>query len=169
MNDARKSVHARDRTDLCQMTLAESLLPMLHDVRSIPGALGLRPHTVSILTEEWSGANTGEGTVTPTTLTLEHAGSQNVKVRWLNSEELALSELPSGSIEVGPLTPEHYNFGWPQVALLTDIKGALATGATKHLIVTGPMHPAGARYAITGFDASKAMRYMITAKPVGAA
>lgn len=132
-----------------------------HRVRAIPGErFGLRPHTVSLVTATWSGAVTGEGVETTTTTEIIELNGQPPKCRWLRGDEVAIGGLAAGTVDVGPITPE---LGASLDALNV---GALATGGTRHLLITGPNHPTGAKYRIIDIDSSMALHYMIRAVPV---
>lgn len=148
------------------MTLRDELLPTIWGIRAIPGQLGLRPHAVSLVTTTWSGAVTGEGTKTVTIVPLVESGGFPPKVRWLSDKEIAFGQLAGGAARVGPITPD-FPGGGTSVATLTA--SAAATGQTRHLRITGPQHPSGALYAITGTDFSAALHFYITAIPVGSA
>lgn len=130
--------------------------------RRIPDRFGLREHTASILVGEWSGDHTGEGDQTQNAVALTVSGGHAARVRWLNDEETALANLGRGACEIGPFTPPYPGGG-------VDVEGLLAsveTGATVHVIVTGPKHPDGAKYRILDVDNSRALRRVIRAVPV---
>lgn len=142
------------------MTLADRLKPLAHKVRGIPGRVGVRPHSVSLLTSSWSGTHSGDGTRTDTTLALTEGG-QNPKVRWATDEERVVGGLSDGTVDIGPLTPDHDG-----LSRLDDIRGdALATGDARYLTITGPKHPNGARYRIIEVRADRGLRYMLRAAP----
>lgn len=142
-------------------TFAESLRPMVSAIRGLPGELGLRPYSASIITGAWSGTHTGSGSETVTTVPLTEGNGQPCKVRWLNSEELAVGDLQKGTIEIGPITP-----GPGGNNLLASIHPALNKGETIHVLVTGP-DLGTAKFEVTSFNADHALHYTIQAKPVG--
>jgi hypothetical protein len=145
-------------------TLAESLKPLVFGVRSIPGALGLRPHSVSIVIASTSGTYTGDGTRSEDETAIVEASNQPPKVRWLKDEELAVGQLSAGTIEVGPITPSNGTIG----TLLATLSGAdLTDGQVRLLRITGAQHPDGADYTITRVNADKALHYSIQGVPVG--
>jgi hypothetical protein len=145
------------------MTLADDLKPLVNAIRAIPGELGLRPHTISVLLGTWSGDHTGEGTETASsTAILESA--QNPKVRWLKQEERALADLPEGSCEIGPLTPSYPGGGFT-LSTITSFD----RGETLHLRIVGPQHPSGAVYRVTKINADHALHYTLQAVPVSSA
>jgi hypothetical protein len=145
------------------VTLRDALLPTINAVRAIPGQLGLRPHAVAIIQTISSGAHTGDGARSETETAITESGGQPPKVRWLNDEQLALGNLPKGTVLVGPITPAFSSGGTD----LATIQGtALLQGDTLHVKITGPKHPNGALYRVTKINADRALRYMITAEPV---
>jgi hypothetical protein len=145
------------------MTLADDLKPLLNSLRSLPGELGFRPHTVAIVTRVWSGENAGEGTLSESTIPLEHLDGQPPRCRWLNDEQRALAGLVKDAVDIGPVTPD-FGSGGTELASLDGRD--LATGDTLHLRITGPNHPAGALYRISRLTRDRSLRYMIRAEPV---
>lgn len=146
------------------MSFASDLLATITSIRGLPGQLGLRPHTVALVEQSWSGDHTGQGTLTETSTPIVEGGSQPPRVHWLTEEQRLVSGLPQGTVQVGPITPEHQGGG-------TDLSGLvgvdLSAGETRHLRITGPMHPTpGALYRITSVMADRALRYMVRATPV---
>ncbi len=85
-------------------------------------------------------------------------------MRWLKDDEIALGQLPKGSATVGPITPS-FSGGGTDLDLLNGTD--LNVGQVRLLRITGPNHPNGADYTIKGVSADRALRYMITAVPVG--
>lgn len=143
------------------MSLADSLKPLLSSVRSIPGQLGLRPHTVEVLLGTWSGAQTGEGAESISTVSITENG-QPPKIRRLKPEERALDDLPEGSVEIGPVTPDFAGGGFDLQTIRVRIKGA-----TLHFRITGPDPPQGsAVYRVTQAHADFALHYTFVCVPV---
>lgn len=144
------------------MPLVDSLRKTLFKARAIPGRLGLRTHTVELLTATYSGTHPGEGTLTDEAEPIVQAGNQPVRVHWLNDERCAVKGLQSGSVDVGPITPLHSTGG-------TDLAGlqglTLGQGVSRYLRITGPNHPNGALYRIKAVTAEKALQYRISAEP----
>lgn len=134
--------------------------------RHLPGDYGLRPHTVEIGIGSSTGTHTGDGGVTTVWTPIVESGGVPPKCHWLSDKELAFGQLAAGAVRVGPITPD-FPGGGTSVATLTA--SAAATGQTRHLRITGPQHPSGALYAITGTDFSAALHFYITATPVGSA
>jgi hypothetical protein len=147
-------------------TLKDAILPVAYSARAIAGKLGFRPHTVAVVNVNSSGTHTGDGTRTETVTAITEADSQPPKVRWLKDDEIALAAgaLPSGSVEIGPITPSFSGGGTE----LATINGSdLAVKDVRLIRITGPMHPTGADYTVVGVQADRALRYMIRAVPVG--
>jgi hypothetical protein len=145
------------------MTLASGLKGLAYNVRGIAGALGVRPHTVSILKRSWSGSQPGDGTQTDVEMTIHEGGNFPPKVRWLTEEQLAVGNLGAGSVAIGPITPSFRGGGTD----LSFLDGSLLEAKeARYLRITGPMHPQGAVYRIVKLTADHALHYTITASPV---
>jgi hypothetical protein len=143
-------------------TLGTALRRVLSQTRSLPGRLGLRPHTVELVTASWSGDHTGDGTETAVESTLIHAAGQPPRVHWLSSEEITVGNLPSGTVQIGPLTPTFVGGGVSRQAF----GRLLDAGDTIHLRITGPRHPDGALYRVTNAHQENATEIMLQAIPV---
>jgi hypothetical protein len=143
------------------VTLADDLMSVVYEGRAIAGSLGFRPHTVAIVATTWTGQHTGEGSGIPESTPIVEANSQPPRVRWLNSEEIALANLGSGIVEIGPITPSFSGGGTDLETLAGDVQ----TGATRYVLITGPQHPNGAVYRITDISAERPLRYMLKAAP----
>lgn len=144
------------------MPLSDDLKAILYECRAIPGELGLRPYTVTVVQGAWSGSYAGEGIEVATETAITESGSQPPKVRWLDDEQLALGGLSRGTVEIGPVTPDHTGGG----TALSELVPAVSTGHTVHVKLTGPAHPTGALYAISEVKTDRALRWMIRAVPV---
>lgn len=144
-------------------TLGSSLLKLAYGVRSIPGKLGVRPHTVSILKRSWTGSQPGDGIQTDVEMVIHEGGNQPPKVRWLTEEQLAVGNLNPGTVAIGPITPKFQGGGTD----LYDLDASqLEVGDGRYLRITGPMHPQGAIYKIIKLSADHALHYTLTASPV---
>lgn len=142
------------------MALADDLLPILREIRGIPGEFGLRPHTVALLSRSWGGTHSGDGDRTDTSLSLTEGDGQPPKVRWLNAEEMAVSMVDKSTVEIGPITADFEAREW-----IDDIRGDnLSTGDARYVVITGPKHASGANYLITKITVEKALHYMIQAQ-----
>lgn len=130
-------------------------------VRAIPGEHGLRPYRVEVLIVSWSGARTGEGVRTESSLEILESG-QPPKVRFVNDEERMLSNLPAGSIDVGPITPDHLSGG----TTWDDLTGESAATHEQVLYrVTGPEFPNGALYVREQGNSARAIQYKLRLRP----
>jgi hypothetical protein len=144
------------------MALRDDLLPLVSSVRSIAGQIGIRMHSVAIVSGSWSGDHTGDGTEDQTATAITEAGGHPPKVRWLNDEQIAVGQLAKGTVEIGPITPSFPGGG---TDLATLVGAALTRGETIHLRITGPAHPDGALYRVIDIRADRAFRYMLKASP----
>jgi hypothetical protein len=145
-------------------TLKDAVLPIAYSARAIAGQLGFRPHSVAIVVVTTDGPHTGDGTRIEEVTEITEADGQSPKVRWLKDDEIALGQLPKGSAVVGPITPE-FTGGGTQLSVLNGSE--VSDGQVRLLRITGPNHPTGADYTIKGVSADRALRYMISAVPVG--
>jgi hypothetical protein len=86
------------------MTLADNLKQRIDAIRGIPGAFGIRPNSVSIVTRTWSGERVGSGTSTDSTPLVI---SPVPKVREVSTREVSTSggRYEMGDLRVGPITP----------------------------------------------------------------
>lgn len=145
------------------MTLAEDMLSVVYEGRSLAGEEGFRVHSVALVEVLNSGSHPGTASGESVVTAITEANSQPPKVRWLKDEEVAVGALGPGTIEVGPITPLFDGGGTD----LTKLQGAdLATNDQLYLLITGPKHPTGAYYRITDLQCERALRYMIRAAPV---
>jgi hypothetical protein len=146
------------------MTLRDDLLPTVYAARAIAGELGFRQHTVAIVTIPREGTHTGDGSRDETVTDITELGGQPPRVRWAKSEDVAMGLVPKGFVTVGPITPE-FSGGGTAIELLSG--SDLETGDVRLLRITGPSHPNGADYTINDVTSDRALRFMITAVPVG--
>lgn len=141
-------------------SLRDELLSTCYEARAIAGELGFRQHSVALVIASTSGTHTGDGSRSEVVTAITEANGQPPRVKWMKDEDLAISQLPRGSVEVGPITP-----GYTSLSLLNG--DDMADGEVRLLRITGPNHPNGADYVIQGVSADRALRYMITAVPAG--
>jgi hypothetical protein len=147
------------------MTFRDDLREICFNARAIPGALGMRPYTVVMVTETWSGGvetwgggERGQGTPTRTETTILEADGQNPKVRQLNTEELALGGYAKGTWKIGPITPDFPGGGTPRENLLPDP----ADNTLVFYVLTGPAYPTGQRFTIVDVTDHRAFQYLVT-------
>lgn len=145
------------------MALADSLKPLAHRIRAIPGLLGIRPYRIHVVIGEWSGAALGEGAETTTSVEITEHGGQPPKVRFLSDEEIAVGSLPRGTIEVGPITVGHVGGG---TSWATLVGAAAERGETVTYVLTGPEFPTGARFQRTGGPSDRAIHYKLQLQPL---
>lgn len=133
-------------------------------IRAIPGQrFGLRPYTVAVLLKEYSGTYTGDGTETETETAIVEANGQPPKVRFLKDEERALADMPAGSVEVGPITPDFAGGG---TAIATLKQSSAAAQDAVQWKLTGPEFPNGALFVAEGFKTDRALHYRVRLRPV---
>lgn len=94
-------------------TLKDDLLPLLDELRGLPGQLGFRPYQVWIRKTEWSGSLPGRGTQAFTETRLLVGGGQDPKVVEVHRKDIAAGsgELIDVEYDVGPLTPSYSGGG----------------------------------------------------------
>lgn len=133
-----------------------------YSVRSIPAEFGLRPYSVSIVVGSWSGNHVGDGSRNEELIPILENNSSNPKVRFLNEEQRALTNLGIGSCTVGPITPDHGANG----TALADLLPAVAAHETVHVVITGPAYPDGARFAVKEVKTDRAIHWTLVCEPV---
>lgn len=144
------------------VTLADRLKPLARRIRGIPGAFGIRPHRVYLVTESWSGARSGNGTVTRVEVELTEGGGHPPKIRQLNDERRALADLPQGSVEVGPITVAHNGTG-----VTSDQLRGVDLSSEKQLLKLRIVGPTGdAWYRVADLRLDRAIHWMVVAHPV---
>lgn len=146
------------------MTLADDLKPLARSIRGIPGEMGLRPHRVFLSVQTWEGTHLGDGaSAVDEEEILEGSPSspQPPKVRQLSDEQLALGNLPSGALEIGPITTPHGGIG----ITLDQFKGLdLASSEALRLRVSGPL--GDFYYRIQRLTLDRAIHWTIVAAPL---
>ena len=144
-------------------TFRDAFLPVIDQIRGIPGSMGLRLFTASVVLRQWTGARIGIGTKldtqTPTKTTL---GLYSVKVTQVSSKDI----IASGSLfqeqdmKVGPITPPYAGSAADGDSIaLFDPPTTLAPTEV-FFNITGPgMPPGGAWFKKVSQDVSKSFRY----------
>lgn len=145
------------------MASANSLRRIADRVRAIPGKMGLREHSATLVKTSWTGGRTGEGDKIVEELPLLINGTENPKIKFPNQRDVALGLMPLGTITVGPLTPE-----FPGGGILRNFVASqqLERSDTLHVLVTGPQHPNGCLYRIETVNVDKALRVTIVCNTV---
>lgn len=144
------------------MSLVDELKKTLYAARSIAGRLGFRVHTVALLRRYAEGQHTGDIDSSDIIPITEQDGYPP-KTVWLNSEQLALSGLAKGALDIGPITPS-FSGGGTDLSFLDGRD--LETGDALYLLITGPNEPDGTVYRIQDITAHKALNYRLRATPV---
>ena len=147
-------------------TLRDDLLDVVDDIRGIPGDLGLRLFTVSVIVVTWTGARPGVGSST-TTVTRVKAGLGrfDVKVRNVSQRDAIASGglYTDQDIEVGPITPPFV--GIDEGNATTELDPPTTTTAREVFYrVTGPgmASTSGDTYEKIGQRVDRSFRYMLT-------
>lgn len=134
------------------MSFRDDLLPLVDEIRAIPGDLGLRRFTVTRITRTYASGTVGRGAAVDTTLVLDNGG-QNVKANLATENQISQilgsgHVLKPGTWIIGPITPDFAGGG-------TSPDGFdVATGTAAQILykLTGPGLPATG----TMFRAAKA-------------
>lgn len=121
------------------MTLKDELLPLIDELRAIPGELGFRPYQVWVRVTSYSGSRVGQGTATVQETRLL-VGGRDPKVREIGSKDVVagMPEALDVDFEVGPLTPD---FGSGGVAFETLDPPSDGTPKTVVYVLKGPGLP----------------------------
>jgi hypothetical protein len=135
----------------------DGIRELCHNVRQIPGNLGMRPYAVKVVQETWSGAERGQGTPTRTPIPIVEANGQNPKVRQLNTEELALGGYGKGTWKIGPITPDFPGGGTLRETLQPD----LLDNTLLWFELTGPGAPEGKRFTLVDITDHRAFHYTV--------
>ncbi len=143
-------------------TLADPWRAIAYSIRSLPAQFGLRQFSTSILIGTWSGDHVGDGDLNEQLIPILESGGTNPKLRFMNEEQRALSQLEVGSCEVGPITPDFGDYG----TALSNLLPAIANGETVHVIITGPPFPNGAKFSIKKIETDRALHWTLLCEPV---
>lgn len=152
------------------MTLKDDLLPVVDELRAMPGELGFRPYTeVAVLVRKWSGGRPGVGTLTTTTATITVFG-QPPKVREVTSQEVIASggAYHDEDLKIGPLTPEYSVGGVSFGTSIAAIDPTLDKGSEILWRVKGPGNASvGDFYHKINQHTDRAMRYFVFVRRTG--
>lgn len=146
------------------MTIADTCKQLAYDIRAIPGQFGIRPYTVAVINSTLAGTAGLTGTITGVTTAITEANGQPPKVRFLDDEERALSDVGKGTIEVGPITPNNSAGTGTLLSALNNSSGAELSHL--HFLVTGPEFPNGRRFRLVGQKTDRAIHFKVTLTPV---
>lgn len=146
------------------MALAQELLPTFFAGRGLIGEFGLRPFRVYVIRRAWTGTHTGDGTSSDVVTEIVEGGGNPPKVVFVNEEKLALGGLPAGTLDVGPITPEHQG-GGTSLALLSGQN--VERGEQLLFRVEGPgMGPTGRLYALDSLKTDSPFGWMLRLQPI---
>ena len=127
-------------------------------IRAIPFRFGVRPYFVAVEVKSWSGDERGEGLSAKTLVKITEANGRPPKIRWLNSEEIALGGFEQAAVRVGPITPGNT----PREALEPCTDG----NDTVHWILTGPRYPNGAKFALRDVEDHRGYQFNVILEKV---
>jgi len=155
------------------VSLRDDLLSDVDDIRGIPGELGVRLFSVSVLVRTWTGArpnapgSTKTDVVTPIKTGL---GAQDVKVRNLTSRDVIASggAYNDQDLEIGPITPPFP--GVDEGNAISEWETSTTTTAREvFYLVEGPgTRVGGDLYYKINTKTDRAFRYVLTLRRVGA-
>jgi hypothetical protein len=147
-------------------SLADPWRKIVNDIRSvIPAQFGLREFSVFVVVTQYSGAQQRGEPISITTQILNNGA--NPKVRSLTDEERAIGGFPSGTMLVGPITPEYTDGTGTGGTPYSTLSPELQDGETLNYVITGPGHPEiGSRYEVEDIDTDAALRFMVTLRSV---
>lgn len=150
------------------MTLRDDLLGDIDDIRGIPGELGLRLFTVTVLTRASVGARPGVGSSVDATATLAVArGSFDARVRNLTSKDVIASGglYTDQDVKVGPFTPP-FDGGGTEISVFDP--ASTGSGLEVYFKITGPGYSAdGDWFKRIASDTSKPFAYTLTLRKTG--
>lgn len=149
------------------MSLKDDLLPLIDDLRSIPGELGFRPYSVVIRITTWSGQRAGEGTITSTADTRLLVGGQNPKVREVRTKDDVVGNTDYANTlwEIGPITPAFPGGGYNLSVLNPKNDGSTKT--TQYILKGPGLPPNGLICVRTEDDVDRPLRAAIRVKSSG--
>lgn len=125
--------------------------------RGIPGELGLRPYTVAILRDNWSGEHVGSGVEFESPpVPVTERGGQPPKVDFDSEDPLAKTRCT-----IGPITPPYGEGLTAGGTALDELVRRVAVGQASYVLVTGPAYPEGARFAVLEAHTDKALHWLL--------
>lgn len=145
------------------MTLADDLLPILPQLRSIAGQLGFRPFGVTIVVKDYGTGDPFKGnSFTLKTLTPVLEDGYSPKVRWLSEADYLRGTHPDVTLEVGPITPLTSTGGYS----FEDLEQINANENSQVLyLITGPgMATGGTLFEKVAFIGERTLGFKIQLK-----
>lgn len=144
----------------------DGLLPVVDILRGIPGQLGLRLFTVSVVSRVWTGSRSGLGSNTDTTTGVKvDLGIYQTKVRQLAEKDVVASGglYSTQDFEVGPITPPFVGSTADGDAITVFDPSPGSSPTEVFFNIKGPGFPvAGAWFRKVGQDVTKSFRYTFT-------
>jgi hypothetical protein len=150
------------------MALKDDLLPLVDELRAIPGELGFRPYQVFVRKTQYAGPRIGVGAVSVTETQL-FVGGQNPKVREKKSRDVVAgtSEFAEMTFEIGPLTPAFPGGGIADEIVSPEKN---STPTTIHFLLKGPGLPeSGLLCKRIDEDVDRPLRKVIRVESIGLA
>lgn len=149
-------------------TLRDALLPAVDVMRGIPGLLGQRLFTVSVVVRSWDGSRQGIGSNTDGSTNVRvDMGQFQVKVRQVTEKDIIASGglYTDQDLKVGPITPP-YPGGKANNSDISIFDPAVGTNPTEVFFnVKGPGHPVeGSWYKKIGQDVTPVFHYEFTVR-----
>lgn len=138
-------------------------------LRALPVAFGLRPTTVTVVTEQWSAAVGTYGAQLLTTTPVAITPTPKVAVTaWQPSAfgggraSGSSADLLAASVTVGPITPPYPGGGFDATAL--DPAPADPSQRVYLQLAGGAFDPAGEKFTVTRKDGAKALHTTLYAE-----
>ena len=151
------------------MTLREALLKPLDVVRSIPGLLGQRRHSVNVRVTRWAnGTRIGQGARSTTDTEVLGYGGQPPRVRELSSKEVVAQggTFEDQLFEIGPINPAYVGGGVEPSTMNPALHPI--DPQEVHFIISGPALPAsGVVCSVVRYDMQRNYHHKVTVKRIG--
>ena len=155
------------------MTLRDSLLPALDQIRAIAGVMGLRPYVVKRRQRIWSGERPGVGSFVDSDITLTNTMTgpggaivSPVRVKRLSSKDVIASGglYTDHDYRVGPMTPLYAGGGFGP----DDVDPPTSASATEIMWwMSGPDIVDGGSWFKKVSEEGTALHYYVTLRQTG--
>jgi hypothetical protein len=139
------------------MSFRDDVRAICHEVRAIPGELGMRPWSVEAVIRSWSGTEPGEGVEQVDRCAITEANGNNPKVRTMSDEEIAVGGFAEGSMKVGPITPDFPGGGTVIDSIVRSGEGARAL---LQFVLNGP-GSCDDTYTLKSYSVDRAFHYTL--------
>lgn len=149
----------------------DSILPAVDIIRAIPGALGLRIFTVSVVLRTWTGTRAGLGVNTDVRTGVKvDLGIYQTKITLISANDAIASGglYTNQDLKVGPITPPFAGSvaDGDAITVFDPVVGASPTEVFFN--VKGPGYPAaGAWFVKISQDVTKSFRYTFVIRRTG--